>query len=126
MNLSQRVENSLDLQKEVRTGAIQKESGTTMSKIRYWNYATGGYQEKETIGIVRYVGESFGAAGLTNGNTYAVSAVENMMIRVIDDEEIGYLYDLFNPGPFDGSSPSGKWELVEDTTGVLSKILNKL
>ncbi len=91
---------------------------------------------------VRYIGESFGAGcGLTNGVVYECLGVESggdlgPMLRIIDDEgpdywekrddePDGYLYSTYNPGPLDGSSPRGRWEIVEDDeNGTLAKLLN--
>lgn len=67
---------------------------------------------------VRYVGESFGVDSLTNGKIYNCLAVERagemVFLRVVDDSEEDYIYSSTNPAPLDGSSPGGKWEIVED------------
>ncbi|MBS3889782.1 MAG: hypothetical protein KGZ92_10930 [Firmicutes bacterium] len=78
------------------------------------------------MGRVRYNGRTFGPAGLTAGAIYYVLSVEEGMLRVVDDEEMGYLYDMADPGPFDDPSPTGKWELIEDYTGVLSRVLQQV
>ncbi|MBQ4576706.1 MAG: hypothetical protein IJB07_03155 [Firmicutes bacterium] len=62
---------------------------------------------------LRYVGESFGVDGLTNGKIYEAWE-ENGLYRVIDDSEEDYLYSMKNPRPLDGSSPGGVWEIVEE------------
>lgn len=94
---------------------------------------------------VRYIGESFGAgSGLTNGVVYECLEVDRtdeagfefgLMLRIIDDEgpdywekrsnePDGYLYSPINPAPLDGSSPGGKWEIIEDDErGTLAKII---
>jgi hypothetical protein len=71
------------------------------------------------------VGRTFGPAGLTDGAIYYVLAVEGGMLRVVDDEEMGYLYDMFDPGPFDASCPTGKWDLIDDYTGLLTGALGR-
>ncbi|GHU37026.1 hypothetical protein FACS1894105_08380 [Clostridia bacterium] len=36
----------------------------------------------------------------------------------------GYLYSPINPAPLDGSSPGGRWEIVEDDeNGTLAKAI---
>ncbi|GHU37298.1 hypothetical protein FACS1894105_09150 [Clostridia bacterium] len=90
---------------------------------------------------IKYIGESFYIGGLTNGNIYECLGVRNNgafgdMLLVIDDDqddwnyddrpdwEPGYLYSLTNPAPLDGSSPGGRWEIVEDDeNGTLAKAM---
>ncbi len=49
------------------------------------------------------------------------------MLRVVDDSEEDYLYSVVNPRPLDGSSPGGKWEIVEDDQNkTLEKLMEKL
>ena len=38
---------------------------------------------------------------------------EGDFYRVIDDSEEDYLYSKVKPAPLDGSSPGGRWEIVE-------------
>lgn len=85
---------------------------------------------------VRYIGPSFGAAGLTNGNVYECLGIEcnGCALRIIDDEgyagwdpdpdeKEGYLYSAKSPGPLDGSV-EGRWEIVEDDEiGSLNKAI---
>lgn len=61
---------------------------------------------------LRYIGESFGVDSLTNGKIYEAKD-EGDFYRVIDDSEEDYLYSKVNPAPLDGSSPGGKWEIIE-------------
>jgi hypothetical protein len=61
---------------------------------------------------IKYIGESFGVNSLTNGKIYEASE-ENGMYRVIDDSGEDYLYSKENPAPMDGSSPGGKWKIIE-------------
>ena len=61
---------------------------------------------------IKYIGPSFGVDSLTNGKTYE-AIEEDGMYRVIDDSGEDYLYSKENPAPLDGSSPSGKWVIVE-------------
>lgn len=61
---------------------------------------------------LKYIGESFGVDGLTNGKVYE-AVDEGDFYRVIDDSEEDYLYSKSNPAPLDGSGPGGYWEVVE-------------
>lgn len=66
---------------------------------------------------VRYIGESFGLFGLTDGKVYECTGIQGAMLMIIDDEEFddeGYLYSIKNPSPADGSSKGGIWEIIED------------
>lgn len=63
---------------------------------------------------LKYVGESFGAVGLTNGVTYIATVGDLYYYSVFDDSGDSYLYFKDNPRPSDGSSNGGKWEIVED------------
>lgn len=66
---------------------------------------------------LRYVGESFGVDGLTNGKIYDAFegiGAEEGFYRVIDDSGEDYLYSKLNPAPLDGSSPGGRWEFISD------------
>lgn len=65
---------------------------------------------------LRYVGESFGVDGLTNGKIYEVTIEDNDYYRVIDDSGEDYLYSKTNPAPLDGSSKGGRWEIVSEQT----------
>ena len=62
---------------------------------------------------LKYVGESFGADSLTNGEIYE-AIEEDGMYRVWDDSEEDYLYSMQNPAPLDGSSKGGVWEIVSE------------
>ncbi len=87
---------------------------------------------------VKYVGPSFGAFGLTNGKVYECTEIHKLTgaLRIIDDEgpaywdpapeegPDGYLYSAKNPRPADGSSPGGRWEIIEDDeNGSLQKAI---
>nr|DAT22019.1 MAG TPA: hypothetical protein [Caudoviricetes sp.]DAV25593.1 MAG TPA: hypothetical protein [Caudoviricetes sp.] len=62
---------------------------------------------------LRYVGESFGVDSLTNGKIYEATEENADYYRVIDDSGEDYLYTKENPAPLDGSSPGGRWEIIE-------------
>ncbi len=75
---------------------------------------------------LRYIGESFGVDGLTDGRIYECLGVEldGALVRVIDDSGEDYIYSASNPAPMDKSSSGGKWEIIEDSPDeVLSKII---
>ena len=59
---------------------------------------------------LKYIGETLGVTGLTNGKIYECIAEEGPFYRVIDDSDEDYLYSQNNPAPLDGSSKGGKWE----------------
>ncbi len=76
---------------------------------------------------VKYIGEDFGILGLRNGKIYECLGVEYGLFRIINEsgEEDGCLYDALNPRPLNGSSPGGKWEIIEDDDqGTLQKTLD--
>lgn len=62
---------------------------------------------------LKYIGPSFGVDSLTSGKVYEATE-DNGMYRVIDDSGEDYLYSMENPAPADGSSPGGRWEIVEN------------
>jgi hypothetical protein len=63
---------------------------------------------------LRYIGESFGVDELTNGKIYEATEENADYYRVIDDSGEDYLYTKINPAPLGGSSPGGRWEIVEE------------
>ncbi|MDO4174547.1 MAG: hypothetical protein Q4D42_07265 [Eubacteriales bacterium] len=63
---------------------------------------------------LKYVGESFGVDGLTNGRVYEATVFDTDYYSVIDDSGEDYLYSKNNPAPLDGSSSGGRWEIVQD------------
>ena len=62
---------------------------------------------------LKYIGESFGALSLTSNKIYEATE-EKFGYRVIDDSGEDYLYSKDNPAPLDGSSPGGRWEIIEE------------
>lgn len=81
--------------------------------------------EMDSIGKVKYIGETFGFDELTNDKIYDVINVDNGdMLRVVDDSGEDYLYSIKNPAPCDRSSNGGKWELTADYTGELKRYFN--
>ena len=77
----------------------------------------------EYVGKVKYVGESFGVESLTNGVTYNVVRDETGMIKIVDDSEEDYIYNIAHPKPLDGSSPGGKFMIVDDPNGELEEYI---
>ena len=57
---------------------------------------------------LKYIGESFGAASLTDGQTYIATVSDIGYYRVFDDSGEDYMYFQDNPRPLDGSSPGGR------------------
>lgn len=77
----------------------------------------------EYVGKVKYVGESFGVDSLTNGTIYDVVKDNTGTIKIVDDSEEDYIYDLKNPQPSDGSSKGGKFYIIDDPNELLSDYL---
>ena len=73
-------------------------------------------EKGEIMMKVQYIGESFGAVSLTSNKIYECLGVEvdGNALRIVDDSEEDYLYGITNPSPLDGSSPGGKWKIIED------------
>ena len=71
------------------------------------------FNKPEKTMKLRYVGESFGVDSLTNGKIYEAWE-EGDLYRVIDDSGEDYLYSKIKPAPWNGSSPGGHWEIVEE------------
>lgn len=75
----------------------------------------------------KYIGESFGIDGLTNGKVYEIVCVEEDIgaLRVIDDSDEDYLYSPKHPRPVAvPDHPGGRWEIVEDDeNGTLKKAI---
>lgn len=63
---------------------------------------------------VKYIGKSFGVEGLSNGKIYEVIAIEQDMLRIIDDSGEDYLYSITKPCSLEDSTKCGKWEIIED------------
>lgn len=81
---------------------------------KYYESPEPTNKPKKTVRL-RYVGETFyyGIDGLTNGKVYEAWPEDDDLYRVVDDSGEDYLYDKINPRPLDGSSPGGRWEIVE-------------
>lgn len=77
----------------------------------------------EYVGKVKYSGESFGVDSLTDGEVYDVVRDETGMIKIVDDSEEDYIYDLVNPKPLNGSSPGGKFRIIDDPNKELGKYI---
>lgn len=77
----------------------------------------------EYVGQVKYSGESFGVDSLTDGEVYDVVRDETGMIKIVDDSEEDYIYDLVNPKPLNGSSPGGKFRIIDDPNKELGKYI---
>lgn len=63
---------------------------------------------------VKYIGESFGVEGLTNGKEYEVIGIEGDMYRIIDDSGEDYLYSISRPCSLEDNTKYGKWEIAEN------------
>ena len=63
---------------------------------------------------IKYIGETFGVASLTNGKIYEAISENELFYRVIDDSDESYLYSKIHPAPLDGSSSGGRWEIISE------------
>ena len=65
---------------------------------------------------VKYIGQSFGVDGLTDGKTYEVIEVDDLTgaFRLVDDSGEDYLYHPTSPKPNGAKDPFGHFEIVED------------
>lgn len=95
-----------------------------MRTVKVWSYDTGTYIEKESIGQVRYTGDSF--EDITSDKVYDVLAIEGPFLRIVDDEEMDYLYSIINPAPLDMSSEGGVWQIIKDENGILAQKFKEL
>lgn len=86
-------------------------------------------KEGRDLGVkVRYVGPTFGAAGLTANKVYDCLGedCDGSALIIVDDSGEAYLYSAINPSPLDGSSSGGRWEIVEDDAdGLLARIISR-
>lgn len=77
------------------------------------------------VGKVKYIGNSFGVDGLTDGTIYTIVKDNYGVLKVVDDSEEDYIYNLKNPRPADGSSKGGKFLIVEDDFKILDNMINR-
>ena len=87
------------------------------------------------IGRVRYIGNNYGFS-LINGEVYDCIAIEDGMLRIIDNEcknndaeyaKEGYLYSITKPGTMDSESDGrGIWLIVSDPEGKLKSVLGNV
>lgn len=65
--------------------------------------------------LVRYKGDTFGFGvdALTNNKVYECVGIEPPFLRIIDDSEEDYLYDILTPRNLN-SEAQGVWEIIED------------
>lgn len=75
---------------------------------------------------VKYRGISFGVEGLTDGKEYEVIAIEDGMLRVIDDSGEDYLYSAIRPSSLEDESKYGAWEIISDNEKELEELFDTL
>lgn len=94
--------------------------------LKVYQSESDEYIQMQSIGKLKYIGESFGIDGLTENKTYdVIEVLTDDLVRIVDDSEEDYLYSMMNPAPIDESSKGGKWEMVEDYDGVMTKEFKK-
>lgn len=76
----------------------------------------------EYIGRVKYIGESFGVTGLTEGKIYFIVRDAQGDLKVVDDSEEDYIYSLTNPAPCTGYSKGGIFKCIDSLLGILKNI----
>lgn len=82
-----------------------------------------GEEEKEVLGLVKYVGIS-DSLKFINGKIYPIIELEGSLARIVDEVE-DYLYDINYPTL--NESYEGKFELVKDFTGgKIKKIIDTI
>ena len=60
---------------------------------------------------IKNLGDSF--EDITDGKIYEATEENADYYLVIVDSGEDYLYTKENPAPLDGSSPGGRWEIIE-------------
>lgn len=48
---------------------------------------------------------------------------ETGRIKIVDDSKEDYIYNLAHPKPLDGSSPGGKFRIIDDPNKELGKYI---
>lgn len=96
-------------------------------KIKVYQSKDNSYVEMISLGKLKYIGESFGLDSLTNGKIYDFVDIypNDDLIKIVDDSEEDYMYQISNPKPLDGSSKGGKWEIVEIYNDEIRKTISK-
>lgn len=102
----------------------KKESKNT--KVKVYQSEDNEYIKLESLGKLKYKGESFGVDGLTDNKIYDCvgMSLNGEMLSIIDDSEENYMYSSSNPRPADGSSKGGAWEIYEIYDKNLKELLS--
>lgn len=77
----------------------------------------------EYTGKLKYLGETFGVDGLTDGATYNVVKDKYGTLKVVDDSGEDYIYDFSNPRPADNSSKGGAFLIIDDPQEELKNVI---
>lgn len=96
-----------------------------MKKIEVFQCELNKKIPLEYIGKVEYIGKSFGVDSLTDGSVYDVVYDADRTVKVVDDSDEDYFYDLINPKPLDGSFIGGTFKIIDDPNEIITKIMNK-
>lgn len=72
----------------------------------------------EYVGLVKFIGPS-DMASITDGYEYMIVLDEDENIKVVDNDEEDYNYDLTEP-----TGASGRFYYVDDPQGVLKDYMN--
>jgi CRISPR/Cas system CMR-associated protein Cmr5 small subunit len=79
---------------------------------------------KKILGKVKYIGKDIYPIILNNG-IYDVVGFLNGNIEVIDNSDYQSLLAIKNPCDLSDKKINGKWEIVEDKTGIIKKKFDK-
>lgn len=94
-----------------------------MKKIDVFQCELNKNIQLEYIGKVKYIGETFGVDGLTDGVIYNIVKDKYGTLKVVDDSEEDYIYDFKNPRPVDNTSIGGTFLIVDDPQEVLKNVI---
>jgi len=79
---------------------------------------------KKILGKVKYIGKDIYPFILNNG-IYNVVGFLDGNIEVIDNTDYQSLLAIKNPSDLSDKTETGKWEIVEDKTGIIKKKFDK-
>ncbi len=98
-----------------------------MKTIKVYQSVKDSYKDMKLLGKLKYIGKTFGAISLTNNKIYnCIGYDDKGWLKIVDDSDEDYVYSATNPGPLDGLSDGGKWEIVEIYDKGLEEFLNSI
>lgn len=91
--------------------------------MKVYQSETNEWLEMDILGKLKYVGPYMGELELSPNKEYPVVRIELGMFGIVDDTDEDYLYSATKPGPCDDPTITGKWEVIEDPTGILEQTI---